>query len=347
MIQFIRNKLIQSDYDKHKVIFFSLTIIILEIFRIYCQSFFPDIPNYKSLFEEIDIIHLFILKGSSSDYFISGLEIGYVIFISIFKFFSNNFYFFLFFVSILEWLVFYSFCKKFKIDFINSIPIYIAFTFLTFQIGMLRQALAFCFFLIALINIDKKLLFVIFILLGLSFHTSIIFCFFLFWVNKPINKNIYLLLFLIAVIIYVFKIDIINFSLPYFEVEDSIRSARANYYVNMVDRPNSYFGIGFWERIVLFFSMYIIQSRLISSGKVSINTILIFNLGMVSILFQLFLFSSPTITSRLRYYVILFPVIFISQFIYLEYKKKSAIVFQFLFLIYLFMYLFYQASYLN
>jgi hypothetical protein len=212
---------------------------------------------------------------------------------------------------------------------------------------MLRQALAFCFFLLGLLNVEKKLLFLIFLLIGLTFHTSIIFCFFLLWIDTPVSKKVYLISFLLALFIYIFKIDIIDFSLPYFEIEDSIRSARASYYVNMVDRPNSYFGIGFWERIVLFFSMYIIQSRLLLIGKVDKNSTLIFNLGMFAILFQMIFFSSPTITSRLRYYVVLFPAIFISQFIHIEFKNSKTIFLQTLFNFYLAMYLIFQASYLN
>lgn len=345
VIQFFTNNVKLNSKDlSYFTLFFSF--IVLSILRIYCQSFFDDIPNYRSIFETLKSISFVIQNGYGIELNDSEVEIGYRIFNSIFKFFINDFYSFLFFISIIELSVFYFFCKKFKLNLVNAFPIYVALTYITFQIGMLRQALAFCFFLIALTYINRKIIYILIILLGFTFHKSILFCLLFLWSDKFIKKEIIYGVFIVSLILYLFKIDIINFFMDYLNIEDEVEAGRVIFYMN-VERENNFLGIGFWERFISFILMSFFYVKLLKKNKLTIEKNIIYNLGVFVILLQMIFFSSPTITSRLRYYIVIFPFIFISEYIFSEYKSNIKWLYQFIFCFYLFLYLFFQSTYLQ
>jgi hypothetical protein len=323
-----------------------LSFVILNILRIYCQLFFSDIPNYKSIFEVIQPISFVINSGYGLELYDADVEIGFRVFISIYKFFCNDFFSFLFFISIVELSVFYLFCKRYKISPVNAFPIYIALTYITFQIGMLRQALAFCFFLLALIYINRKIIYILLLLLGFTFHKSILFCIFFLWSDKYIKKEIIYGIFLISLFLYILKIDIINSFVSFLGVDEEVKAARVGFYMN-VDRENNFLGIGFWERVISFILMNVVYAELLKKNKITVNHNVIYNLGVAVILLQMIFFSSPTITSRLRYYIVIFPFIFLSEYIYSEYKSGIKWLYQFLFFMYLIMYLYFQTTYLQ
>lgn len=318
-----------------------LSFIILNIFRIYCQSFFPDINNYRILFETNQPISSIIKYGYQK----SDVEIGFRMLITIFKIFSSNFNFFLFFISIIQLSIFYFFCKRYEISLVNAFPIYISLTYLTFQIGMLRQALAFCFFLLALVYINRKTLYLIFILLGFTFHKSILFCILFLWSDKFINRKVLYAVFLASLVIYLLRINIIYNIIYFFGMGHITEKGRIAYYL-WVHRPDNYLGIGFWERLILLILMNLAYIDLFRKNKINKYNNLIYNLGISVILLQMVFFSSPTITSRLRYYIVIFPIIFLTEYIYSEQKNRLKWLYQSLIFIYLLMYLNFLASYL-
>lgn len=345
-IQFLFNNNFTRDNGlKLFIAFFSF--LLLESLRIYCQSFFGDIPNYKLIFEDIEPLTYLINNDYEIDYFYTNVELGYGVLISFFKIFSSNFDFFLLFISIFKLSVLYFFCKKFKVKIINVIPIYIALMFVTFEIGMLRQSIAFYFFLLGLVYINNKTVYIFLVTIACTFHLSAILCFLLIWSNKYVNRKIYYVLFIFALILYTFKIDLLNSVLSYFDLIKIGNLGRIDFYINEVDRVNNYFGIGFWERTLFFVIMNYIYTKLLKNNKVNKYNNLIFNIGIFAILFQLFFFSSPTILSRLRYYIIIFPALFIVQYLYVEFRAKSKYVFQLIFSSYLFLYLFFLTAYLR
>jgi hypothetical protein len=349
IIQYFSNnyKLVRNSNSNIFVVLVVFTsLIILEILRLYSQSIFGDVANYKSIFEEIDSILHVVRHGYGLEYYYSNVEIGFSLLISVFKIFSNNYDFFLFFVSVIELSVFYFFCRKFKINLVNVMPIYIALIFITFEIGMLRQALGFSFFLIGLMNINKKIIYVIFIALGSTFHISTIFCISLIWVDRFVNRKFYYFIFLLSLCIYILQIDLISSLFIYFESINFANFGRIFHYMD-VDRPNNYLGIGFWERIIFLILMNLVYVDLWRKNKINKYNNLIFNLGISSILLQLIFFSDPTITSRLRYFIVIFPAIFLSQYIYVEYTKGLTWIYQSLFSVYLLMYLFTLSTYLK
>ena len=332
-------------YIKLKLSYYTIffSFIFLNFFRIYCQSIFPDTSNYEVVFKSTYPLSHLLTHGHQE----LTIEFGFSLFISFFKLFSSNFEIFLFFISTIQLSIFYTFCKKLKISLVNAFPIYISLTFLTFQIGMLRQALAFCFFLLALIYINRKVIYLLLIFIGFMFHRSILFCIFLIWSDKLINRKILYVVIFSSLVLYLLKIDIIE--IIYSFIENYIpqpQKGRIDYYL-MVDRPNNYLGIGFWERVILLVLMNVAYTDLLKKDKINEVNNLIYNLGTSVILLQMIFFASPTITSRLRYYIVIFPAIFLAEYFYSEQKNKLKWLYQSLLFIYLFLYLRFQASYLQ
>ena len=347
IIQFLKNNSKQNWDSGLKVLVIIISLLIIEFLRVYAQSIFGDIPNYRYIFDEIKPITNVFKEGYGVDYYYSGVELGYALFISIFKLISNDFNYFLQLISIIQLSVFYFFCKKFKIKIVNAVPIYLALIFITFQIGMLRQSLGFSFFLLGLVNLRKKYLYFTLVAIGCTFHISTVFCFLFFWVDKFVLRNIYYLLFVLSLYIYASKIDLLNNFSSYIDLIEIGNSGRTNYYLN-IDRPSNHFGIGFWERIFYFILMNIIYSKLIKYNKINFYNNIIFNLGVSTILFQIIFWSTPTISSRLRYFIVIFPAIFISQYIYNTYKiSKTNITYQAVFSSYLILYLYFLTTYLG
>ena len=345
IIQFFTNTAKSDSEKSYRYFIIPISFVILNILRIYCQSFFPDIPNYKIIFEKIQPISFVLNSGIGLEFDEADIEVGYRVFVSVFKFFSNSFSLFLFFISTFQLSVFYFFCKKFKLKLVNAFPIYIALSYLTFQIGMQRQALAFCFFLLALVYINKKIIYLLFIALGFTFHNSMLICILFIWSDKFFNRYFLNFIFLISLLLYLIKYDIFDYVISKLSIYYSIDGSRLSFYLED-ERVNNYLGIGFWERVLFFVSLNLVYTKMLLKNKITEFNNTIYNLGVQLILLQMIFFSSPTITSRLRYFILLFPAIFISEYIYTECKSNIKWGYQFIFSIYLLMYLFFQASYL-
>lgn len=387
--------IVQSFLDQSNRFFFSKSgvrlvmllvgFILLQILRIYCQLDFPDIPEYKKLFIDAKSFIDIIGGNVGFNYFISEttleVESGYRVFMSLFKSFSQNYSLYLFLVSIIELTTFCFFCKKMKISVFCALPVYISLTYITFQIGMFRQALACCVFFLAILNLHRKWIYLGLITIGFFFHRSMAFCVLLIWADRFISPKYLTYAFIVSLAIYLLKIELINDLWGHFFLEDS---NRVNFYLN-VERENNYLGIGFWERVISFVVMTYCYNKLIMKqnrseyvvynlpdstlsgpinnvsmkeasckmnkktlNNVSYNTMtVLYNLGVSVILLQIYFFSSPTITSRLRYYIVIFPMIFIVEYIRQNinnYKKR--LFFMLPVYGYLLLYLYTQASYL-
>lgn len=321
-----------------------LSISLLNCLRIYCQYYFPDIENYDEIFSNVLPFNLELLSVDGISYSKADVDLGFILIVSIFKLFSDDFQLFLLTLFVYQITVFYFFCKSQNINVFLAAPVYIALTFFTFQIGILRQAIAFTFFLIAINLINKKYYYIFFIGVGALFHKSILICLFLGWANKRVDIKIYLLLFVLGLLVYFMRIDIMQYNFAFLEQYDLFD--RVLYYSN-VDRPDNFLGIGFFERVIFFTLMFSIYIQLSSQDKITQSNILIFNLGMAVILAQIYFWGSPTITSRFRYYLVIFPYIYISIFL-LENTKSwfrySGLIFFDLILAY---YMVYQSDYLE
>ncbi len=147
-----------------------------------------------------------------------------------------------------------------------------------------------------------------------------------------------------SLILYIYQIDIAQFIDDYIYSGKLFRIERIRYYTYDVWRPNNYLGIGFWERILLFILINLAYTDLLRKNKINRYNNVIYNLGVSVILLQLIYFSNPTITSRIRYYIVIFPIIFLSEYIYSETSNKML---KWLYLPALFAYLYMYTRFLS
>ena len=327
---------------------FIFSFLLLEVLRVYCQQYFTDIPEYRDIFRDMLPLYKFTSSSYSLEYYNEGtivpVEKGFLLFVSLFKCFSNDFGYFLTLVSIIELSCFYVFCRKMKVSMYLSLPIYLSLTYLTFQIGMLRQALAFCFFLFALLNISNKYKYFGLIVLGVFFHKSMAFCSLLYFAKRSFSPIVITYCFIVSLVIYLLKIEFIQYFWAIIGMEDL---NRVDHYFES-EIVNSYLGVGFWERVLLFGFMISAYRYLYKRNLLNREYILLFNLGIFVILLQLVFFSSPVITSRLRYYIVIFPILFLSIFVRNEIKRaQDRMILQMPIYSYLVMYLFTLGAYIT
>jgi hypothetical protein len=339
-----------------KLVVFGLLFILLQVLRIYGQQYFPDVPEYLNIFNSVKSIDFVLKFGYGLEHyedvddfggFISiPIERGFLYSISIFKFFSSSFSGFLFVLSLFQLSVFYLFCKRFNIPLISALTAYVGLLFITFHLGMLRQAIAFSFFLLGLINLNRKFLYVILIFIGSFFHKSIYVCLPFIFSDRLMPKTFLHVVSMTCLIIYIMKVDVVTGFLKYFVQIEAFDLAKVGFYLN-VERYNNYLGIGFWERLILLYALLFAQSDLHDKNLLNQKLNILFNLGLFIILFQLLFFSSPTLTSRFRYYFAIFPVLFLFEYL----RKLGSVAFrrmgQFVILIYLHFQLFFLSSYLR
>jgi hypothetical protein len=354
-LQFIE-KFQKITSDKSIRIFsFIMAFILLQILRVYGQSSFPDIPNYNLIFNEIRPLSFVLKNGYGLEYYEESeeygslltvpIETGFSLLISLFKLFSSNFNLFLFFVSLFQLSTFYFFCRKKGLNLLGAVMAYVGLTYITFQIGMIRQSIAFCFFLFALLNLNKKTNYILLIFLGFTFHRSALFCLVFIWSNIFINRKIIYFVSIFSLFIYLFQIDFMNDFFKLVTLADIFESGRLDFYLN-VDRSNNYLGIGFWERVFLLFIINLAYLDLLKKGLVTSSRNIFYNLSFALIIIQLFFFSSPTITSRLRYYLILFPILFLLDYIRLVKDENLKNVYQFAIFLYLQAQIYFLSTYL-
>lgn len=351
----------------HLALFFCF--ILLQVLRVHCQQDFPDIPEYRDLYRNIPDLFTVLSNGGIFKYFGTEntleVEIGYNVFMSVMKCFTSDYSLYLFAVSSIQFIVLYYFCNQSKVSILNILPAYVCLTYTAFQIGMLRQSLAFCVLLIAILNIRRKWYFLLMILIGYSFHRSMLFCILLLWIDKSINVKYIIYVFIGSLLVYLLQIELINDIWGRFLADDS---NRVNFYLG-VDRDNNFLGIGFWERVLEFsITTYLFtklkkkylrneNTKSIQSEEISNRTFskqnyiwrmnVFYNLGVCLVLLQMIFYSSPTITSRLRYYIVLFPALFICEYIRMEIPNNKKVLYTIPLYLYFALYMYTQSGYLR
>jgi hypothetical protein len=209
---------------------------------------------------------------------------------------------------------------------------------------MLRQALACCLFLIGLIYINKKLIYILLVLLAYTFHRSALLCLIALWADKVYHRKTLYIIIVSSVLMYVVKFDFYYFISSYFYLEDIFANDRISVY--LYDREVSYLGLGFWDRLLLLILMNFVYEDLKLKNKLGFRMNLIYNLGIGVLLLQMLLFSSPTITSRARYYFVIFPAIFLTEYINSELKGWFRSFCRFILILYLTLHIYLKATYL-
>lgn len=152
--------------------FFCILIIIIISFFYSTREFLfanndigTDYFEYQKWFSDMNLSRALFTTNN----------IGFNFSIIIFKFFSNNFYLFLFLISMFVVSSFLYFGKINKINFKILLPFFIAFIFPSFC-NIMRQWIAFSFFLFSYkyLITKKPYKYFLLIILGSTFHSSLI-----------------------------------------------------------------------------------------------------------------------------------------------------------------------------
>ena len=295
-----------------RVIFYLISFAFLNGLRLLGQQLFEDIANYRELYYSVDLLWNAPFYDTSN---LEGIttDIGYVFINAVFRSLTFSYEAYLFVIFTVQTAIFYRFSKAFGIAPVVSFSIYVALFLMTFQIGMLRQALAFCFLLVALEFLDRKRIFTVLILVGSTFHLSAMICLLLIWTDKKVNVNWFYLSFLVSIILYLMQVNVLEQLIPSIEYFSAL--SRVLFYLE-VDRANNFLGMGFWERVISFIAICAIQIDLVKTNRLTASLGILFNIAAFSIIFQILIAEEPTIVSRLRLYTQIFPLLFIGHYVF-------------------------------
>jgi transmembrane protein EpsG len=335
----ISNSLVRGNV---RVIFYLISFASLNGLRVIGQQQFKDIENYREIFYLTSPLWDSVFFNNSN---LEGIDtdIGYLFINAVFRSLGFSFEAYLFILFAVQTAIFYRFSKAVGVAPVVSFSVYVAIILMTFQIGMLRQALAFCFFLVAIEFLDRKKIFTVLILVAATFHLSALFCLSLIWIDKRININLFYLSFLISLVLYLMEINVLAHFIHWIEYFSQL--GRVLFYLD-VDRANNFLGIGFWERVLSFFAICAIRIDLIKTHKQTSSLDILFKIAAFSIIFQILLAAEPTIVSRLRLYTQIFPVLYIAHYIFTVLYGRIYWLYRAPYMVYLAWYFTFQINYL-
>lgn len=274
LIIYFSLKHIKIELQKYTVIFFLIILSILDGIR--CNSYF-DYTSYKLHYYKINLDFVF--------------EKGYEIFVDFFRLF-NSYNFMLFIISILVY--YFIFYKNYKMLNYNILYIYISFTQIIPFIGINRQLLSMvliCIGLNYLIANNKIFKFILFCLLGGTFHITALFIIPLgiiyYFFNEFIWKNkIYIIFIIIA----------ISHSFIFYDISNLLKTILS--YNTFLSKFTIYFTMDLGYRIgafkylirniELFLPIIFLYLNKKNSKKVIMNKH--FTFGLIGILFYYFMY---------------------------------------------------------
>lgn len=203
----LEQKNIKGFISKNFLRNFSLLLVIIFFgLRGYVAS---DWISYTQFYEDVPPIYNLFSSGYLK---IVNFELGFVLFSSIIKTFSDNYIFYSFVNSLVNLLLLNIILKRYCGNyFIFGLAIYFAFCS-EYEINMLRNVKAIMLFLISIKYILNRniVAFLIINIIGLSFHNSAIFYFPLYFFIHKNNKKTYIILTIIGLIIYFFQVHYLS-----------------------------------------------------------------------------------------------------------------------------------------
>lgn len=312
------------------VLFILISVILLCGFQSAIQHRFSDYINYSNFFQKVESINqVWQGRGYNFENPDISFEIGYKYLNSFFKYFTNNEQVFFYVINIILILIICRFIKKYSTNFFLVFIAYYAFMYPSFQLGILRQAIANGLFLYIIhFLFEKKYLFyIVSIFIISTFHTTALLLIFLpIFTNRKINLNYILFFFLFGNFLYLLKIDIVSSVLKLFLLLGDSPIANSILYYLDANLENNYLGIGYWDRIIQFIIIYFIYSSLSKKEKLDPITINFINLSLCLIFLQLYAFNYPIFTNRLRFYFYLFIFIVIDKYLSMNRHNNSILI---------------------
>lgn len=311
VFSFFANNSKKTEFSVSLKYFCCLYLIIFICFRGFVST---DWVSYYPFYQQLQIWRNLDFKYLGS----FGWEIGTPLTMFLLKKIGFDYFGFCFVSSFIDLIVFFKFFERYSKNFYLSLILFVIYNGLTMEFNLLRNSKAIDLFLISLRYIDnKKWKYFLLNFLGYYFHFTALFFilfFFIYHSKFYLHKRVLLFLWLLGLVIFVFRIQVIGLFLS--SIAESLPGRLrwiAKRYTIFNENLSSYgFGLGFIERFATFFLVYKLQDKLISenqNNKVSLvmTYVYLFTFLYFAEIFEL----AGRITSLMVFgYWIIFPAIY-------------------------------------
>lgn len=260
-----------------KVVLIIFVIILYQLFfglrGFIAWDWFHYYPRFLTsigIFEAIKNWNFIFNTGPSVSY-----EIGYQVWMSLFKSLTNSYHIYLFLTTLIDIFVISYVFFKYSPYPVFSILLFLGFGGLQIQLDLMRNIKAIFLFLISLdyLSKNKKIKYLLINILALSFHrTSLLYLPLIFFLRKKIYKYRKTILFLfgIGIIILIFSNDLLFIVLK--KIKEILEYANLNILNGIKKKLSSYLlnsyansrelGIGFIERVGTFILFYTYRKKI-------------------------------------------------------------------------------------
>jgi hypothetical protein len=230
-----------------------------------------------------DIPQLFSLNAAA--FKVTRFEPGFVIYISILKFFCNNYHFFIFISTLIDLLILLLVLKRFNSgNFSLSFLLFLVFGGFYLETDLLRNAKSIMLFFLSLkyLSERKMLPYMLLNLVGCMFHfSSILFIPLYFFLHKTISKKAVIIIFITGLLLFLLRIEYI---IPAVRKIAGLLGENTTQVLNKYIKNNLYSGgygitIGLMERILTATLIVIFYRKLITKNTwnvIFINSYLIY-----------------------------------------------------------------------
>lgn len=295
-----------------------MTALILLLLFIGLRGFiYTDCIEYYRLFEEIPSIG----RLHIDDY---NMESGFIIYTSLFKTIIPNYYCWVFFNTLFDLLVFYSFFKNNTNSVALAFLVFLAYQGLYIEFNLYRNAKAISFFILSLPYLkDRKFLpYLLLNLLGASFHVGAFLLIpFYFFIHKKWPKPVLWALFIIANICFFLDFHPTSILLDKFAAGASDYLAfKASKYAKNTETYGLSFG--YVEKTMITCLIVFLYNKLANKNSSNI----IYSNSAVVFYFITFLFSDIAIlTERLSYMFIFSLWVVLTEIFYIKFNSKRIV----------------------
>lgn len=253
-----------------------------------------DWTNYYPFFQHCkysDILHFNLLQGS--------FEPGFTFLCALCKSIYNNWFFFQFVVSLIDTILLVRFLNHASVNIPYALMLYITFNGFTMSTDLMRNSIAIMIFINALDFIQQRKIipYMICCLIALMFHTSAFFFFPLyFFFHIRLNRWIYLILFIIANIVFLLHIPIVPTILSIIGTGGDMQNKIKAYTEVMTE--SKVLSIGYLERLFSGLMLFIYYDKLLEIRR---GNALYFNGLATYILLSFFLSQFQILSERITY----------------------------------------------
>lgn len=244
-------------------------VVISLFFFIGFRGFIvTDWVEYYKFYQLVPSIRYF------SSYWYHGWEKGFIIYASLIKTLTNDFFLFQFISFFIDLMVINKFITENveKNCYVLAYISFFVFEGFNLEVNLLRNSKAVLLFLLSIPYLEKRKFLVFYLLniLGIAFHiSSVVYLFFPFFVNRKFSKWFILCIYLIGNILFLCHISFTNIILSLilkFSGNSRIRNLIIGYDL-LSSTEGLGIGFGYLERILLFCLVFLFQDRLMKKNK--------------------------------------------------------------------------------